>query len=397
VLAVNPNLLIIVEGIDYAGDLSGAYSQPIKDDPMGVDTLPLDLTVSNRLVYSPHNYPWLVNWNSQCGLATKAYGDMDAQTFHKCVGLNWGFLVTQWQAFTAPVWVGEFGASPDDIKQPWFGNLVTYLQGADFDWGYWALNVGPKAGGPTQVCGASATGDDNYGLLNADWSAPLTDGRITLLKSIESAKQGPGVGANDSCPAYGTAYVTGPSQDRSNGQTGDWDSQTWKATCAADERVVGLSVGGPSTSRYTHKSLCSTAQRSMTPTAAKETVISSRGQDTPHAKAHTSGRDWAPGVTKLECAIGEYVAGVSQTQQAQQYALHGILCRSASTTVGTVCNTRNLDPNASDDRSSTQPPDWDMGTHKAQCADNQYVAGVGVVYYPTQGVPQSLLCCNMTP
>ena len=44
VLGVNPNLLIIVEGLDYSNDLTGVYS------------LPVVLPVANRLVYSPHDY-----------------------------------------------------------------------------------------------------------------------------------------------------------------------------------------------------------------------------------------------------------------------------------------------------------------------------------------------------
>ena len=46
VLAVNPDLLIVVEGIAYASDLSGA------------DTLPIVLDVPGRVVYEAHDYAW---------------------------------------------------------------------------------------------------------------------------------------------------------------------------------------------------------------------------------------------------------------------------------------------------------------------------------------------------
>ena len=46
ILAENPNQLIIVEGLSYANNMS-----PIKESPIQLD-------VSNRLVYSFHFYSW---------------------------------------------------------------------------------------------------------------------------------------------------------------------------------------------------------------------------------------------------------------------------------------------------------------------------------------------------
>ena len=46
VLSVNPNLLIFVEGLQYASDLRGVYYFPIKFD------------IPNHLVYEAHDYSW---------------------------------------------------------------------------------------------------------------------------------------------------------------------------------------------------------------------------------------------------------------------------------------------------------------------------------------------------
>jgi endoglucanase len=46
VLSVNPPLLVMVEGINYASDLTG------------VAQLPITLNVPNQLVYSAHDYSW---------------------------------------------------------------------------------------------------------------------------------------------------------------------------------------------------------------------------------------------------------------------------------------------------------------------------------------------------
>ena len=46
VLTANPNLLIIVEGLEYAGTVEGARTHPI------------ELIVQKQLVYSGHMYAW---------------------------------------------------------------------------------------------------------------------------------------------------------------------------------------------------------------------------------------------------------------------------------------------------------------------------------------------------
>jgi endoglucanase len=399
VLTANPNLLVLVDGVDFATDLHGAHDDPIHDDPMGIGTLPLQLLVPGRLGYSSHNYAGTVSFSTAAGCYTSTYASMDHDTLFRCAGSDWGYLVTQWQSYTAPLWVSEFG---DGGVSPWFSNLVDYLRATDFDWAYWPLNVGPKPDGDGQVC-PYASGDETFGLLEADWSGPLqNDARITALQSIQRATQGPGVRPDDACPAYGTATFHFSDQDRSGGAAGDWDPGAYKGTCARDERVVGLGLSGPSTARFTDRALCSTERFAVTPSTAFETVVSVDGHDTPHAGSHTAGQDWAPGITKLECDVGEYVAGVSQTAQALQYAAHGLLCRRAATSLGLDCesgagapNVRSLDH---DDRGDDQPPvDWDVAAFKAQCAADEYIAAVSVSYSPTQGVPRSVLCCKVRP
>jgi hypothetical protein len=46
ILKINPNLLVVVEGTWYAGDLTGVLLRPVK------------LDLPNRVVYEAHNYPW---------------------------------------------------------------------------------------------------------------------------------------------------------------------------------------------------------------------------------------------------------------------------------------------------------------------------------------------------
>ena len=110
VLAVNPRLLIFVEGVDaydndyywWGGNLEGVRNSPVT------------LAVPNQLVYSPHDYgpsvygqPWFNSSTTAASLAT-------VWTNH------WAFIA---QGNIAPVWLGEFGTPNDSASvqnsSPW--------------------------------------------------------------------------------------------------------------------------------------------------------------------------------------------------------------------------------------------------------------------------------------
>eukprot|EP01084_Bolivina_argentea_P098268 176616_1 len=67
--AKNPNLLIIVEGIYYAQDLTGVRNHPILDS---------DLLIGNKLLYEAHNYEWFQQDNSYYAL-------------ERSINVKWGF------------------------------------------------------------------------------------------------------------------------------------------------------------------------------------------------------------------------------------------------------------------------------------------------------------------
>lgn len=170
ILSVNPNLLIIVEGLNYALDLTGAYSKPIS------------FNIPNRLVYEAHDYSWDHPYlNNFVELSTE-------------LGDKWGFLLKQNQPYTAPVWVGEFGtchSSADCVtgtsKQGrWFTFLGQYLANADIDWSYWAIDG-------TQASGTGRTfGDEEvYGILNMKWDDAASTLLLQALQKIQNKTQGP--------------------------------------------------------------------------------------------------------------------------------------------------------------------------------------------------------------
>ncbi|WP_224250152.1 glycoside hydrolase family 5 protein [Hyalangium gracile] len=146
ILAENPDLLIIVEGIEsyannwywWGGNLRGARDFPVR------------LNVSGRLVYSTHDYPesvygqpWFQNKPST-GYPANLPGVWDA---------TWGFLVKENRA---PVWVGEFGTKLEtESDRQWLQTLSGYLQSNRMSFAFWSLN--PNS-------------DDTGGLLQADWT-----------------------------------------------------------------------------------------------------------------------------------------------------------------------------------------------------------------------------------
>jgi endoglucanase len=174
VLEENPNLLVVVEGVNYALDLRGVYNHPVS------------LAVPNKLVYSAHDY----GYDHPTAILSNYF------VLTEWLGRAWGYIVTQNRSFTAPLWVGEIGTchgavadcmegtSSDQAR--WFSNLRRYLGEADFDWSYWALN-GTQSTGRTRSWGAEET----YGILDTSWQNPASHDLLARLQAMQRATQGP--------------------------------------------------------------------------------------------------------------------------------------------------------------------------------------------------------------
>ncbi|MBV9085651.1 MAG: cellulase family glycosylhydrolase, partial [Acidobacteriaceae bacterium] len=189
VLSANRNLLIFVEGINYALDLTG------------VARLRVQLGVPNRLVYSAHDYPWDHN-----GITTE-------QQLFAQLDQKWGFVTAPGQPYTAPIWIGEFGTCHDQpscltSSSPgtngfWFQGFRDYLDRRDFDWAYWALN-GTQARGTGRTFGY----EESYGVLDPYWNAPALPlvipppsvNLLTMLQTVMQPLQGPGAGRLNLAP-----------------------------------------------------------------------------------------------------------------------------------------------------------------------------------------------------
>lgn len=168
ILAVNPNWLIFVEGIESAksgstwwgGNLSNAGDFPVR------------LNTPGRLVYSPHDYPASVY--PQTWFSDPNYPNNLPAVWDK----HWGYLFRQ---NIAPVMIGEMGSKLQTASdQAWAQSLVQYMNGGivggalpagslGVSWTWWSWN--PNSG-------------DTGGILSDDWRTPIP-AKMSLLEPAQ--------------------------------------------------------------------------------------------------------------------------------------------------------------------------------------------------------------------
>jgi endoglucanase len=191
VLAINPHLLVFVEGTDCYSGVCGWQGGNL----IGVASHPVTLSAANQLVYSAHDYgpnlfqqAWFNSSTTPASL-TAIWGQY------------WGYISADG---IAPVWLGEFGTdnTSTDIENTaagsqgqWFQTLVGFLKATPgIQWTYWALN-----------------GEDEYGLLDSNYDqTPASALKQSLLAGIQFPLSGSGGsgGTGGSTPGFTLAPST---------------------------------------------------------------------------------------------------------------------------------------------------------------------------------------------
>jgi len=171
---INPHPLIICEGLDYAGDLTGVAPHPVR------------LNEPNKVVYSMHDYSW----------DSHPEGQSQADYFAQMTSAG-GYILVQ---DIAPVWVGEFGGAASSLSAPggggtWWANIQAWLQAADVDWCWWALNPthGQSSKPGTDEILNHWGAPEPYGLLTRDWSGVGYPAVMTMLQALMQPSTGPGI------------------------------------------------------------------------------------------------------------------------------------------------------------------------------------------------------------
>jgi len=182
ILAINPKLLIFVEGNDCYNTVCGWQGGNL----IGVATNPVVLSVPNQLVYSPHEYgPVLFVQKWENASTTPA-------SLQSIWNQYWGYISANG---IAPLWIGEFGTDNTNIdiqdtaagsQGQWFQSLTSFIKANPaLSWSYWAAN-----------------GEDSFALLDSNYNAAPAS---ALKQSILAAMQFPlggGGGNNTGNPSF---------------------------------------------------------------------------------------------------------------------------------------------------------------------------------------------------
>jgi endoglucanase len=199
--AVNPDLLIVVEGVEvfngdgywWGGNLQGAKDRPVK------------LKQANKLVYSPHEYgPGVYN---QSWFQAPDFPANLVNIWRK----QWFYLHEQ---NIAPILIGEFGGKQTDTQSTegkWQNTFVSFIKDNALSWCYWCLN--PNSG-------------DTGGLLQDDWKTP-NQPKLDMLKPL--------LGAATTTPAPTPSPVPAPTQTPEPAPTPAPAQQPAPATTPAPE------------------------------------------------------------------------------------------------------------------------------------------------------------------
>jgi endoglucanase len=156
VLDVNPELLIIVEGVEsYDNDFTWWGS-----NLQGVASKPVILNIKNRVVYSPHEYPASVY--EQKWFKDSAYPGNLSSVWDK----NWGYIQKKG---IAPVLIGEFGTKLETRSDKlWLTEFVKYIETTGISHSYWSFN--PNSG-------------DTGGIVKDNW-ATVQEEKLAFLKPL---------------------------------------------------------------------------------------------------------------------------------------------------------------------------------------------------------------------
>ena len=210
ILAVNPHLLMFVEGVQlypHPHSKTGVYSYWWGGILRGVSVDPVVFKVPNQLVYSPHVWgPW------KCCDPDGEFTGMSYNSIAQNYYDNWAFILSSKNAaIQAPIWIGEFNTCNAAMKgekgtglgwiKPatacvystksgsegqWFHILMQYLQNnPEINWSYYPLN------GTTELDGQS-----NNSVLGCPrgtgppkcnpWAQPRLPAIVNALSTIES-------------------------------------------------------------------------------------------------------------------------------------------------------------------------------------------------------------------
>lgn len=181
----NPDLLVIVEGINWQGiptDLT-PHGRPTLEPAR---ELSHTLVASNKLVYSAHFYgytgPHHTGATGTGETSDWRYQELPREELFQTLQRQALFVADDTRRhYTAPVWISEFGIGADETNpqgRTWFANFVDYLIEHDVDFAYWPA-VGFTGHGRWKLLDYDSQGRRSGVLDGDDWRTPTGSGSST--------------------------------------------------------------------------------------------------------------------------------------------------------------------------------------------------------------------------
>ncbi|MFB9909184.1 glycoside hydrolase family 5 protein [Allokutzneria oryzae] len=352
----NPDLLVIIEGINWIGIPADGFphGRPTMEPAR---TLSHTLVKSRKLVYAAHFYGYTgPNHSGATGVGETSdprYRDLSRDELFAVLDRQ-AFFVAQESGshFTAPLWVSEFGSGGREETDPksraWFENFVDHLVRNDTDFAYWPL-VGwheNRRGNGWALLHWDSAGNRMSVDDGDDWRAAAWHRLVGAT------------GKTGAVPRTDTWDMLAPDhgdvvQSLRMRAEPDWDSGARKAACPDGQRLTGLARTGG-------HGLCTDAGL----------VADSLAHQVVRDERHVTS-DWASGYTKFQCPPAHVMTG---------YAMRGadmssVLCQRVSRPLGTGGRTVWFD--RGDNRpAGARGGDFAHGRFKGQCAETEYVGGV---------------------
>ncbi|MGW2857589.1 glycoside hydrolase family 5 protein, partial [Streptomyces sp. NPDC001215] len=293
----NPNLLIVIEGINWTG-------LPVDGLPHGrpmltpARTLSHTLVATHKLVYSAHFYGYTGPHHSGAtgvGETHDArYQDLTRDELYRALD-DEAFFVTEegGRHYTAPLWISEFGIGAGEAgtaARAWFGNITDYFADHDADFAYWPL-VGWEGHDDWSLLRYDTAGHRSGILDGSDW-------RGTAWNHLMTAPTRTGPVAE--VPSWRMLATDHGDRNQSLRvrATGDWDSGASKAACPDGLRLTGLG-------HTAGRALCTDITAGdLRAEGNTQTVVADESRV-------PQGGDWASGYTKLQCPTDNFLIGYS--------------------------------------------------------------------------------------
>ncbi|TVL88640.1 glycoside hydrolase family 5 protein [Streptomyces sp. SAJ15] len=371
----NPDLLIVVEGINWTGIPADGLPH---DRPTltPARTLSHTLTRSGKLVYSAHFYGFTGPRHSGAtGIGEThdpRYQDLSRAELYQVLREQAFFVTDDGTHHTAPLWVSEFGTGAGETgakARAWFTHFTDHLAAQDTDFAYWPLVgwSGDGKGDDFALLRYDTTGRRSGILDDGDWRTK--DWR----KLVDAPARGGPITAGARWNMLTLDHADAVRSLRTLAQ-GDWDPGARKGVCPDGQRLIGLAHTGG-------RGLCTdTGTGDLRAAGDTHTVV--------RDERYVTGGDWATGYTKLECPAGQFLIGYS----LRGAAVSAALCVPARERLALTGHTVWFD--RGDNRPDGDPGgEFAHGRSKGQCASGEYAAGIAYTRrIGSLASPDALLC-----